>query len=302
MIRAYSFESTGNGNGQLSPFNAKVDARVRRDMFNGAGNLIIVGDRNGTVTDERVPGELGGTVNVRFSDSVTFVAGGRLFTITGQDVPISTFRGRVTPSIGTGELCVDVDVNEPNGDFVKIVDVPSFDESPNSWELEKFSVTYTFVIVQTGMSPSTLVIYPSPEFNGQIRAGGTFNMGSTGYTMDGSDSPWRGAMTTSTGLYLTQTGDTFTLAGSTGAVKFDSETVSFARQGLAPYYVDITTGSCVLMSTGWVAIGEISSNPKNDGTGYNFEITNVTTVSGVKPATLPNANIITTFTGSWDYF
>ena len=50
-IKAYTFESsqTAIDGSQLAPYTSKVDSRVNRDLFNGHGDLIIVGDRNGKI-------------------------------------------------------------------------------------------------------------------------------------------------------------------------------------------------------------------------------------------------------------
>ena len=42
-IQAYTFEAANVDGSQITPYSAKVDARVRRDMFHGEGNLIIPG-------------------------------------------------------------------------------------------------------------------------------------------------------------------------------------------------------------------------------------------------------------------
>ena len=121
-IQAYTFEAANVEGSQITPYSAKVDARVRRDMFHGEGNLIIPGNGNGLLNPN------GGTRNgltytTTIPDTVTFVAGGRLFTMSETvDLYLSATSH---PAIFTAELVFDINTKDANGEYVKFADFPT---------------------------------------------------------------------------------------------------------------------------------------------------------------------------------
>ena len=136
-IQAYTFESASVEGSQITPYSAKVDARVRRDMFHGEGNLIIPGNGNGLLNPK------GGTRNgltytTTIPDTVTFVAGGRLFTMSETvDLYLSATSH---PAIFTAELVFDINIKDANGEYVKFANVPTYNTDPEAWESDTFQL------------------------------------------------------------------------------------------------------------------------------------------------------------------
>lgn len=296
MINAYTFESTV---GKVKSYDPLVDARVRRDLFNGNGNLIIVGDRNGALNDKPINGTLD-NFELTLSNSVTFVAGGRLFSAPGERIRLTPRRSPGNINYATAQLCVDVNTKSADGQFVKFVQSTSYSESPLSWERPQFSSVYTLVCVNT---PQGINVYPGPDHVGVNQAGGTVNICTNGRLMDSHWASARGALASYGDLYLTQTGINFTLSGRADDWKFTSDGAVFGKQNGAPFGLSIESGAITVWAKGWACMGDLTSAKQSDGSGYNFKLTNISFIAGSKPSRFNlSVHVLANFSGSWQYF
>lgn len=297
-IQAYTFEAANGDGSQITPYSAKVDARVRRDMFHGEGNLIIPGNGNGLLNPN------GGTRNgltytTTIPDTVTFVAGGRLFTMSETvDLYLSATSH---PAIFTAELVFDINTKDANGEYVKFADFPTYNTDPEAWESDTFSVVYSLVVAFVG---SEVFVFPAYKHNGKVAAGSTVNLNAVGLKIETGDSAgWRGAVLTQPAgeeIYMAKTGRNFTLSGVVKSFASVSDGVEFGTHGISADYVEVEDGYVTIFTRNWIGIGELS-HTMNAGrqNSRDFKISNITTVFGVKPSGTFSGGIIGNFTGQW---
>lgn len=297
-IQAYTFETANVEGSQITPYSAKVDARVRRDMFHGEGNLIIPGNGNGLLNPK------GGTRNgltytTTIPDTVTFVAGGRLFTMSETvDLYLSATSH---PAIFTAELVFDINIKDANGEYVKFANVPTYNTDPEAWESDTFSVIYSLVVA---FVDSEVFVFPAYKHNGKVAAGSTVNLNAVGLKIETGDSAgWRGAVLTQpTGeeIYMAKTGRNFTLSGVVKSFASVSDEVEFGIHGISADYVEVEDGYVTIFTSNWIGIGELS-HTMNAGqqNSRDFKVSNITTVFGVKPSGKFSGGIIGNFTGQW---
>nr|DAK38623.1 MAG TPA: hypothetical protein [Caudoviricetes sp.] len=303
MIKAYTFESKAKPGkdkaGQLVPYEAKVDARIRRDCFFGLGDVICNGDHNGMI-QSTASGTIGGPVTFTIRDSVTFLAGGRMFSAPGETYTVNT--RKTDDGVGIGELFFHIHAKSGSGKYVeRVEELPERDQDPDkkqNWEGESFFSVYHLLFVQDAKG---LNVYPVPGQTGHVCAGGSINISKTGVSMDGTASPYRGQLTNVGDLRLTMRGDSFTLTGRTGSLVMDDNgnTLSFSRTIGAPYRLAVTSGTATIYTRGWVGVGKMVTA----GDGYNFKIEELQTIMGTKPdgANIDASSILATFDGSWVY-
>lgn len=297
-IQAYTFEAANVEGSQITPYSAKVDARVRRDMFHGEGNLIIPGNGNGLLNPN------GGTRNgltytTTIPDTVTFVAGGRLFTMSETvDLYLSATSH---PAIFTAELVFDINTKDANGEYVKFADFPTYNTDPEAWESDTFSVVYSLVVAFVG---SEVFVFPAYKHNGKVAAGSTVNLNAVGLKIEtGASAGWRGAVLTQPAgeeIYMAKTGRNFTLSGVVKSFASVSDGVEFGTHGISADYVEVEDGYVTIFTTNWIGIGELS-HTLNAGrqNSRDFKVSNITTVFGVKPSDTFSGGIIGNFTGQW---
>lgn len=316
-INVYTFEQLqGSSSGQIRPYSASVDARVRRDLFRQKGDLIIVGNRDGWI-NKNPQGDVTNQLTFQINNSVTFVAGGRLFTVTNENITLSAINLRTFNqiTIGVYEINFDINTNATDGNFIRRVTNPSYSlayNDPNVWELSQFSVSYKLVAVGVN---GGVFIYPAPEFNGTFAAGTSSMMTKVGDTMNGSSPIWRGSMLQSSTCVLTQSGpnindvseSVFTLLGDIGTV-VESNTAGTILLGLkdprCPYRFitgDENRNKVVLNTNIGVLQGTIRGT--NEASDYLFAASNLT-LNGA-PANIGSinrANIFGSFVASWGYW
>ena len=297
-IQAYTFESANVEGSQITPYSAKVDARVRRDMFHGEGNLIIPGNGNGLLNPKGGTRN-GSTYTTTIPDTVTFVAGGRLFTMSETvDLYLSATSH---PAIFTAELVFDINIKDANGEYVKFANVPTYNTDPEAWESDTFSVIYSLVVAFVG---SEVFVFPAYKHNGKVAAGSTVNLNAVGLKIETGDSAgWRGAvLTQSIGeeIYMAKTGRNFTLSGVVKSFASVSDGVEFGIHGISADYVEVEDGYVTIFTSNWIGIGELS-HTMNAGqqNSRDFKVSNITTVFGVKPSGTFSGGIIGNFTGQW---
>ncbi len=298
-IKAYTFESKGKPtkSGQLIPYEAKMDARIRRDCFLGCGDVICNGDRDGYI-QTTASGTIGGPVTFTVRDSVTFLAGGRMFSAPGETYTVQT--RKTGDGVGIGELYFHIHAKSSSGKFVERVEsLPERAQDENkkqNWEGESFYSVYHLLFVQDAKG---LNVYPVPGQTGHVCAGGSINISQTGVSMDGTASPYRGQMTKAGDLRLTMRGDDFTLVGRTGSLVMRDGAILFSPVAGAPYKLGITSGTATIYTRGWIGVGKMVTA----GDGYNFKVTELQTIMGTKPdgASIDASSILATFEGSWVY-
>lgn len=297
-IQAYTFEAANVEGSQITPYSAKVDARVRRDMFHGEGNLIIPGNGNGLLNPN------GGTRNgskytTTIPDTITFIAGGRLFTMSETvDLYLSTTS---VPVIYTSELVFDINTKDANGEYVKLVDFPTYNTDPEAWESDTFSVVYSLVVAVLG---SEVYVYPAYKHNGKVAAGSTVNMNAVGLKIEtGASAGWRGAVFTRPAgeeIYVAKTGRNFTISGVVKSFASVSDGVEFGTHGNTPDYIEVEDGYVTIFTTNWIGIGDLSHTmDAGRQNSRDLKISNITTVFGVKPSGTFSGGIIGNFTGQW---
>ena len=297
-IQAYTFESANVEGSQITPYSAKVDARVRRDMFHGEGNLIIPGNGNGLLNPKGGTRN-GSTYTTTIPDTVTFVAGGRLFTMSETvDLYLSATSH---PAIFTAELVFDINIKDANGEYVKFANVPTYNTDPEAWESDTFSVIYSLVVAFVG---SEVFVFPAYKHNGKVAAGSTVNLNAVGLKIETGDyAGWRGAVLTQSideEIYMAKTGRNFTLSGVVKSFASVSDGVEFGTHGISADYVEVEDGYVTIFTSNWIGIGELS-HTMNAGqqNRRDFKVSNITTVFGVKPFGTFSGGIIGNFTGQW---
>ena len=297
-IQAYTFESANADWSQITPYSAKVDARVRRDMFHGEGNLIIPGNGNGLLNPNGGTRN-GSTYTTTIPDTITFIAGGRLFTMSETvDLYLSATS---VPIIYTSELVFDINTKDAKGEFVKLVDFPTYNTDPEAWESDTFSVVYSLVVAVIG---SGVYVYPAYKHNGKVAAGSTVNMNAKGLKIETGDSAvWRGTVFTQPAgeeIYVAKTGRNFTISGVVKSFVSVSDGVEFGTHGNTPDYIEVEDGYVTIFTKNWIGIGELSHTMNAGRQNSNdLKISNITTVFGVKPSGTFSGGIIGNFTGQW---
>ena len=292
-IQAYTFEAK-NKSEQLAPHSAKVDARVRRDLFYGAGDLIINGNRDGQLNKEGtiVSGSINTSFTFEISESVTFMAGGRLFTMTGETLTVPV---RLINGVSVGSIYFDIDTNEPAGNYVKLVNAPSF--RLGDWEADKFSSKYDLVFIRES---GKILPFVDIRQNASFAAGETIDLSNFGKKMDGSSAPWRGQISTRIdNVRLTKRGDFFTLVGAIATLAQSYGTAGAVELEAGPSKINVTkTGTAFLMAENWAATADVSTGEN----GKLLKLTNIKqTTDGTPGTTLYNVNIIANFQGELVY-
>lgn len=316
-INAYTFEKKdGIQSNQIKPYSAKDDARVRRDLFRQNGDLIVVGDRrNGRLNVDDV-GNISNTITFRLNNSVTMVAGGRIFSLTNQDVTLSAKALRSVDgySIGVFDLVFDINIDAPDGEFIKLVASPSYDVANGDtsvWEGSKFSVVYKLIGVSTG---GNMAIYPSPEFNGAFAAGTASMMSGSGVLMAGGiSSAWRGPMLVDSSCLLSHVGPNaknssesiFTMIGDIGQVSgIDGDLFIGLKDGRCPYYLQTNDSSdnvVVITTNIGVLVGKIVA--EDESSEYSFRIVDLTFDNPeLSTSDITSVNIFGSFVASWGYW
>ena len=230
---------------------------------------------------------------------MTFVAGGRLFTMSETvDLYLSATS---RPAIFTAELVFDINTKDANGEYVKFADFPTYNTDPEAWESDTFSVVYSLVVAFVG---SEVFVFPAYKHNGKVAAGSTVNLNAVGLKIEtGAYAGWRGAVLTQpTGeeIYMAKTGRNFTLSGVVKSFASVSDGVEFGTHGISADYVEVEDGYVTIFTTNWIGIGELS-HTLNAGrqNSRDFKVSNITTVFGVKPSNTFSGGIIGNFTGQW---
>lgn len=302
-IKAYTFETRDSKNGQIVPFSAKADARVKQDLFYGQGNLVIPGDRDGMITtDKKIKfkgtfPEISLTLNV--SPSTVFIAGGRMFTLENENIPIDGIQlKKVNQSdrdtslyIGTFSLSFDIDAANTSGEFVKLVSYPNYDTKPESWNNDKFSVTYDFNVVYEAFDSLRVGVFPAMWCNGRINAGGTFGLRNKSTDMDNSPSGYRGEMAfVGNNIHITKRGERFTISGISNNVNnmknitidksSEKPIIRMARRVNTPDAIQITSGEVMLFTEGWSGSATIQASEKKE---YLFDLVELKTYFGKLP-------------------
>lgn len=302
MIQAFTFETKIDDltKTQVRPYDAKIDARIRRDLFHGFGNIVFVGDRNGYVEDSTTSQQFIGDIvanrsmKIKFNSSVTFSAGGRLFTLTDELITLTVeTKGRDV----IGSFVADINTNDNNEQFIQIVSVASYSDDPESWETDTFSATFSFVIRPNGRS---VHIYPVPWQNAQVCAGSTFMLGDNSENMNGSENYTRKGLVTDTGLLLAQDRDIFTISGTTNKLRRQNDTLCFGEKyGGIQLSINEGDGSVVIFTEKGIFEGSLSTSAS-----HQFVLSNIRNIKGdyttLTNGRTYNANVLGNFTATWN--
>lgn len=209
MIRAFTFESANTNSPQLQPYDAKTDARVRRDMFLGHGDVIATGDKNGQLNAGDVTLSKDGATFTP-ATHVVFIAGGRMFSMTDEAVTIP-----VKPISGSrqdtyiGSLFVEISVNGP--DYVKINNTLTEVPATNNYDADNYVSKFDIIITKPN---GKYMAYAAIYNNAQYAAGGTFDISNLGKTMQGTPAGWRGQFAMHDDLRLTENNGHITIVGT----------------------------------------------------------------------------------------
>ena len=260
-IKAYTFEAKGKSQ-QLAPHDAKTDARIRRDLFFGSGDFITVGDKNGNLQKQgtSVTGSKNSSFTFTFSDSVTFSAGGRLFSMGGTEVtiPVKPLKNN---QHAAGYIYFDINTEEPSGEYVKQVAAPGF--AFGEYESPTFSVKYLIIFIQTGRN---FIPYAATENSGHFLAGGTIEISNQGKDMAGNAAPYRGQFAPKDDLFLTKKGKAFTLTGTLYTLNLDGNgNGSMVDISNGFYGIELDrTGSAVFYHQDFIATADIITGDDNN--------------------------------------
>lgn len=209
MIRAFTFESANTNSPQLQPYDAKTDARVRRDMFLGHGDVIATGDKNGQLNAGDVTvSKDGATFTV--ANHVVFIAGGRMFSMTDETVtiPVKPINGSRQDTY-IGSLFVEISANGP--DYIKINDKLTEIPVGNNYDADTYVSKFDIIITKPN---GKYMAYAAIYQNAQYAAGGTFDISNLGKTMSGTPAPWRGQFGMHDDLRLTNNNGHITIVGT----------------------------------------------------------------------------------------
>lgn len=209
MIKAFTFESTNTESTQLQPYDAKTDARVRRDMFLGHGDVIATGDKNGQLNAGDVTlSKDGATFTV--ASHVVFIAGGRMFSMTDESVtiPVKPINGSRQDTY-LGSLFVEISANGP--EYVKINNTLTEVPATNNYDADNYVSKFDIIITKPN---GKYMAYAAIYNNAQYAAGGTFDISNLGKTMQGTPAPWRGQFVMHDDLRLTNNNGHITIVGT----------------------------------------------------------------------------------------
>lgn len=306
MISAYTFDASSN-TGQSKPHSADVDARIRRDIFNGQGNIIATGDRNGWINQPQKEFEypLPSEFKFKANSSTTFVAGGRLFS-TGDDELTVVNTKTYQPVAGYGDLIFDVNTKDANHNFVTNVKSPSYptvDDDSDVFDKDVFSVIYKVIFVRDTELDS-LLIYPSPEFTALNAMGTVSEIGPANNTMNDRPLSFRGGLTTDAGLFISNSADVFTLNGKNANwLNNNNITISFAtRNTSCPYRLepnDDTDNPALLFFNNKSIIKGKMVKPESNA--WTFAVTDLQVIVGEMPPNDTEFFILANFNGKYNY-
>lgn len=209
MIKAFTFESTNTNSPQLQPYDAKTDARIRRDLFLGHGDVIATGDKNGQLNAGDVTLSKDGATFTPASH-VVFIAGGRMFSMTDETVTIP-----VKPLSGSrqdtyiGSLFVEISANGP--EYVKINNTLTEVPAANNYDADNYVSKFDIIITKPN---GKYMAYAAIYNNAQYAAGGTFDISNLGKTMQGTPAPWRGQFAMHDDFRLTENNGHITIVGT----------------------------------------------------------------------------------------
>lgn len=209
MIRAFTFESTNTNSPQLQPYDAKTDARVRRDLFQGHGDVIATGDKNGQLNAGDVTLSKDGATFTP-ATHVVFIAGGRMFSMTDEAVTIP-----VKPISGSrqdtyiGSLFIEISASGP--DYVKINNTLTEVPATNNYDADNYVSKFDIIITKPN---GKYMAYAAIYNNAQYAAGGTFDISNLGKTMQGTPAGWRGQFAMHDDLRLTENNGHITIVGT----------------------------------------------------------------------------------------
>lgn len=209
MIKAFTFESANTESTQLQPYDAKTDARVRRDLFLGHGDVIATGDKNGQLNSSDVTlSKDGATFTV--ASHVVFIAGGRMFSMTDEAVtiPIKPINGSRQDTY-IGSMFVEISANGP--DYVKINNTLTEVPATNNYDADNYVSKFDIIITKPN---GKYMAYAAIYNNAQYAAGGTFDISNLGKTMSGTPAPWRGQFAMHDDLRLTNNNGHITIVGT----------------------------------------------------------------------------------------
>lgn len=209
MIRAFTFESTNTNSPQLQPYDAKTDARVRRDLFQGHGDVIATGDKNGQLNAGDVTLSKDGATFTP-ATHVVFIAGGRMFSMTDEAVTIP-----VKPISGSrqdtyiGSLFIEISASGP--DYVKINNTLTEVPATNNYDADNYVSKFDIIITKPN---GKYMAYAAIYNNAQYATGGTFDISNLGKTMQGTPAGWRGQFAMHDDLRLTENNGHITIVGT----------------------------------------------------------------------------------------
>lgn len=209
MIKAFTFESANTNSPQVQPYDAKTDARVRRDLFLGHGDVIATGDKNGQLNAGDVTlSKDGATFTV--ANHVVFIAGGRMFSMTDETVtiPVKPLNGSRQDTY-IGSLFVELSANGP--DYVKINNTLTEVPATNNYDADNYVSKFDIIITKPS---GKYMAYAAIYNNAQYAAGGTFDISNLGKTMQGTPAPWRGQFAMHDDFRLTENNGHITIVGT----------------------------------------------------------------------------------------
>lgn len=209
MIKAFTFESAESNSPQLQPYDAKTDARVRRDMFLGHGDVIATGDKNGQLNAGDVTLS-NNTATFTPAGYVVFIAGGRMFSMTDEAVtiPVKPINGSRQDTY-LGSLFVEISANGP--EYVKINNTLTEVPATNNYDADNYVSKFDIIITKPN---GKYMAYAAIYNNAQFAAGGTFDISNLGKTMQGTPAAWRGQFAMHDDLRLTENNGHITIVGT----------------------------------------------------------------------------------------
>lgn len=209
MIKAFTFESANTNSPQLQPYDAKTDARVRRDMFLGHGDVIATGDKNGQLDAGDVTLS-NNTATFTPAGYVVFIAGGRMFSMVDETVtiPVKPINGSRQDTY-LGSLFVEISANGP--EYVKINNTLTEVPATNNYDADNYVSRFDIIITKPS---GKYMAYAAIYNNAQFAAGGTFDISNLGKTMQGTPAGWRGQFAMHDDLRLTNNNGHITIVGT----------------------------------------------------------------------------------------
>lgn len=296
-IKSYTFDSSDNINSkQLRPYSSKVDARVRRDLFNGVGNLIFTAP-DGNMLDNSTHLNVRGstTKSVTFFDATAFTAGGRLFSIN-EPVTIR-FESTSVRNVYVGYFTVDVDTEATDGEYVKITTSARY--QTDDFESARFSAEYTVLLVSTSSDRDYL--FPAPQHAARTAAGSMFALQNSKETYDDYDI-MRGCLSYGSNVSDTlvgfQSGKRFSFHGLAKIVKVGNSLYFLPRIG-SPVSL-VGSGQIIIDAEGYRAIASITDAPVSPSLpSYCFKVDNIHILEGSINNNQHRAYVSANITGAW---